>query len=1177
MSIISICDYDYDGMTELFLQINSARDLLPRELFCIELESMTIEWSLPVAPLIMMNNFYMCGDSTDPRILFTTYNPKQNVTAGQFTDLYAYVTVVDTKGAIQYNKIISSVYGGIGAVPVDGSNLFAVAHSVPFVDTSSSLLNEEPANAISIIDLEGNIKFTTECDEKLIQMWTDTTNEGSYRLYTLTTTGELSIYDSTLSLLQRSEQSVLRGMIKHLKVYPDQPDTWVMSTVYDGYAIYDHSFKQLAFFEAEGAVVSPVEYTSDGTLSTFIVGGSGGYTKFSIERKNFTDYLIFAFWRYKWVLLSGMVLLLIGLIVANHFRRRSRKMLLRQEAQLHAFFTSSPDLVFILNSEGVFLEFVAGLEKDLLVPPSSFINKSIADVLPAEVVKDVRSCLKRAISTQAMATCEYSLLFDKRDMYYELRIVSMSADRVMAVVRDQTERVRAEKKLAESEGRLRALFDGARDAILLTEQKTGIVVEINQAAIELFDQPREKILGNKLVSLCSSSIGCMNHDDGARQDKTVVPEFVSCEIERTDGSRIPVEMTSEIVEIDNQMMVISFVRDISQQVKADYQRMQSEGLQKEQYKNFPVATYTWRLQDGDFILVDFNDKADMIALGKMKEYLNSKASEIYNDRPDIIADMHESIQHGKTIRKNVVYKYRISEEQRHLLATYVKVTEDLVTIYTEDVTEQRLAELALKENEEKLRAQYKGIPVPTYTWQKQGDDFVLIDFNDAAVEITKGGIKDFVGKKLHEMYPPDADVPRDVQQCHNTQEMIQCEMNFRFQTTGLERLLTVRYVPVPPDLVMVHTEDITERKEAEIALQRSEERFRALAESSLQGIFLLQEGRITYANDRFAQIVGRDLDELIGMPAKDFIDLAHPDKRPVLYENYAKRLKSENAPGHYELKIDRPDGTYRWVELSTDRIEFGDAEAIQGVAIDITDRLLAEEKVHQAELDRYNQIREIAGGVSHEIYNALYPATVALEKLTYNRDLSKSNNADRRLKLLRMTTTAVRRAIEMTEQVTQYSRLETSQDQIAVKLRPLIDEILLGLAKRVSEMNVECSVNVAEGAEIICVRSHAFSMLNNLIVNALDAMEEMEQRKLSITVASFDEEIEIKVCDTGCGVEPEAVRRLFDPFYSTKPKTGTGLGLAVVRRIVSLYDGSVDVESQLDRGTTFNILLPKRK
>ena len=103
---------------------------------------------------------------------------------------------------------------------------------------------------------------------------------------------------------------------------------------------------------------------------------------------------------------------------------------------------------------------------------------------------------------------------------------------------------------------------------------------------------------------------------------------------------------------------------------------------------------------------------------------------------------------------------------------------------------------------------------------------------------------------------------------------------------------------MPPDLVMVHTEDITERKQAEHELKRSEERFRALAESSLQGIFLIQDGKVTYINDRFAEILGRTHDQLHGMQAEDFIGLAHPDARSMLQENYRKRLRRENYPGH---------------------------------------------------------------------------------------------------------------------------------------------------------------------------------------------------------------------------------------------------------------------------------------
>ena len=136
----------------------------------------------------------------------------------------------------------------------------------------------------------------------------------------------------------------------------------------------------------------------------------------------------------------------------------------------------------------------------------------------------------------------------------------------------------------------------------------------------------------------------------------------------------------------------------------------------------------------------------------------------------------------------------------------------------EEMVVERTAEL--RQSEEKSRAQYKGIPVPTYTWQKVGDDFVLVDYNDAAEAITQGKIADFMGIKLAEMYRDMPEIREEIWRCLAEQTTIEREMPYPFQSTGESRHLAVKYAFVPPDLVLVHTEDVTERVQAEEEIEK---------------------------------------------------------------------------------------------------------------------------------------------------------------------------------------------------------------------------------------------------------------------------------------------------------------------------------------------------------------------
>ena len=132
-----------------------------------------------------------------------------------------------------------------------------------------------------------------------------------------------------------------------------------------------------------------------------------------------------------------------------------------------------------------------------------------------------------------------------------------------------------------------------------------------------------------------------------------------------------------------------------------------------------------------------------------------------------------------------------------------------------DITERKEAEKALQANEERFRSQYKGFPLPTYSFLQVGDDFVLQDFNDAAETATGGRIRDVVGGLASAWYADQPEIPADMRTCVAEQRTLRREMHYRFRSTGVERDLVVTYVFVAPRTVMAHIEDVTEAKLAE--------------------------------------------------------------------------------------------------------------------------------------------------------------------------------------------------------------------------------------------------------------------------------------------------------------------------------------------------------------------------
>jgi signal transduction histidine kinase len=214
------------------------------------------------------------------------------------------------------------------------------------------------------------------------------------------------------------------------------------------------------------------------------------------------------------------------------------------------------------------------------------------------------------------------------------------------------------------------------------------------------------------------------------------------------------------------------------------------------------------------------------------------------------------------------------------------------------------------------------------------------------------------------------------------------------------------------------------------------------------------------------------------------------------------------------------------------------------------------------------------------IMQAHLPANALPSAATILREI---NGSEKTLnEAIRGAARSIERALKITHLMVDYSRAGRHQPGRArCEISGAVLAVLRDAEVDLEAQRITVEVNIAEGCAISCDEAHLDAILKNLIVNARDALTDTdapEGRRLAVSAASEpDGTVEIRVEDTGIGIPPDHLSDIFEPFFSTKPEAGTGLGLSVVQKLVWLYEGTITIESEVGRGTIARVRFPPRR
>ena len=693
---------------------------------------------------------------------------------------------------------------------------------------------------------------------------------------------------------------------------------------------------------------------------------------------------------------------------------------------------------------------------------------------------------------------------------------------------------------------------------------------------------------------------------------------------RKDGSVFPTLMNATVIKDEGRALYLSATAiDITQ-----HKRLEEEFrlTHKKLRTVFDAIQGAITVFDLDFNLTDVNAaQLEAFDLPEKESVVGRKCFEVFKGRKEpcphcAVAEVYRTrspAYRASTIQDIALSKGRIFE----IFASPIMDEQGNLTgviEFARDITEQKRAEQALRESEEKFRTLVENLGAGVSIVDKN-QQFVFA--NPAAERIfgvQSGGL---VGRNLAEFIAPHASaiVQHHVDKRHRGEtstydlELIRPNGKKRqVVITGSPRFSddrkytgaiasffdVTRRKQVQEELKRAHQElerrvkrrtaelaaanvrleeEAAERKRSEKALRDSEQRYRSLFEQAADAIVLIdvESGALVDFNDRAC--------ENLGYTRQEFQQLTIPDFEVIeSAEEVARHIENIRREGGdtFETKQRTKTGEIRDVLVSCRCVSFGGRDFVQAIWRDITQSKQAadREKTLQADLahmGRLTTMGEMASGLAHELNQPL-AAISMFAQLAANRVRSgEYGDGQELVKVCEDIAGQAFRAGELIRRMRQLVKKIVPR-RTTLKLTEVLDEVLPLVESGFRNARIAINIDVDESLPTtLGDKVQVEQVLLNLMRNALEAMQrvEFDAHQLDIEARVRDGSLVIAVRDTGDGISQHRIGEMFGAFYSTKPE-GMGMGLAISRSIVEAHGGKLWAAPNPDRGATFTFTLP---
>jgi PAS domain S-box-containing protein len=754
-------------------------------------------------------------------------------------------------------------------------------------------------------------------------------------------------------------------------------------------------------------------------------------------------------------------------------------------------------------------------------------------------------------------------------------------DVVQGTIIDITERKRTEEALL----LFRALVDRSNDGIEVIDPETGRFLDVNQTACLAHGYTRDEYLTLSVWDVAPTS------DPAAWARNLEQLRRLGSRLHvglhrRRDGSTFPVEVNITYVRL-NRDYIVAVVRDVSERRRAEEELQRTANLLRAVADETTDAVFV-KDRNGRYLLM--NEAAARFVGKSAAEVVGKDDTDLFD--PDgarrLMEQDRQVMESGRAeTTEEVVTAAGVTRAFQATKAPYRDGAGNVIGLVgiSRDITERRRAEEAVRQSEERLRQAVRvsnlGIfdhdhVTETYYWSPEqraihGWEAVRAPTLAEFVGMLHPEDRQRIVAAIRRAHDPAGDGNFDVEQ-----RIIRPDGEVRWLVTRAQTFFQGEGGARHPVRTVGAVLDTTEWK-------RVEER---LAEAQEIGGFGSFEVDVTtcagHCSPALRRIFGFETDEPFQHFPAFLRPYVHPDDRARTDRARAKLLE-EGGSDEIEFRYLRPDGQERILRLRRRalRTAAGRVTRIVGTIQDVTDLKRLEEQFRQAQ--KMEAVGQLAGGVAHD-FNNLLTVITGFSELA----LDQMRPDDPSRELIAGVLKAGDRAAALTRQLLAFSRKLVLHPQV-LNVNVLLGELSKMLVRLLGE-NIALRLEAGAALGLVKVDPGQFEQaVINLAVNARDAMPGGGRLTIETRNAELDEGyvgqhpdarpgryVLVAVSDTGHGMDAVTQARIFEPFFTTKGLgRGTGLGLAMVYGFVKQSGGHIDVESEVGRGTTFKVYLPR--